>query len=73
MSFRICSYNIEWFNHLFNKDNSLKNGPEEQERLTALKNVFLQIKPDFVGIVEAPNTSSDGQQSTVKKLENSII
>ncbi len=72
MSLRICSYNIERFNHLFNKDNSLKNGPEEQERLTALKNVFLQIKPDFVGIVEAPNTSADVQQSTVKKLENFV-
>jgi endonuclease/exonuclease/phosphatase family metal-dependent hydrolase len=70
MSLRICSYNIEWFNHLFNADNSLKAGQEDRKRLTAIKNVLLKIKPDFVGIVEAPNTSADGQQSTVTKLEN---
>ncbi|NIP28910.1 MAG: endonuclease [Phycisphaerae bacterium] len=69
MSLRMCSYNIEWFNHLFNKDNSLKNGAEETERLTAIKNVLTSIQPDFIGIVEAPNTSADGQESTVKKLE----
>ena len=72
MSLRICSYNIEWFNHLFNADNSLKNGRKEQERLTAIKNVLSTIESDFVGIVEAPNTTTttDPQQSTVAKLEN---
>lgn len=70
MSLRICSYNIEWFNHLFNADNTLKTGQDEQKRLNAIKNVLLKIKPDFIGIVEAPNTTADGQQSTIKKLEN---
>jgi len=70
MSLRICSYNIEWFNHLFNADNSLKTGQQDRKRLTAIKNVLLKVKPDFVGIVEAPNTTTDGQQSTIKKLEN---
>jgi endonuclease/exonuclease/phosphatase family metal-dependent hydrolase len=70
MSVRICSYNIEWFNHLFNSDNSLKSGRQEQERLTAIKNVLSRIDADFVGIIEAPNTTANRQQSTVKKLEN---
>jgi len=70
MSLRICSYNIEWFNHLFSTDNSLKNGQKERERLTAIKNVLSSIDSDFVGIVEAPNTTKDRQQSTIKKLEN---
>jgi len=70
MALRICSYNIEWFNHLFNTDNSLKIGRKEQERLTAIKNVLIRINSDFVGIVEAPNTTVDLRQSTVKKLEN---
>lgn len=70
MALRICSYNIEWFNHLFNTDNSLKSGRSEQERLTAIKNVLIRIDPDLVGIVEAPNTTTNLQQSTVKKLEN---
>ena len=70
MSLRICSYNIEWFNHLFNPDNSLKNGQKEQEKLSAIGNVLSRIDPDFVGIIEAPNTTKDLQQSTVQKLEN---
>jgi len=60
MSLRLCSYNIEWFNHLFNKDNTLKSGSDEQKRLNAITNVLLQINPDFLGIIEAPNTSADG-------------
>lgn len=70
MSVRICSYNIEWFNHLFNSDNSLKNGRQERERLTAIRNVLSRIDSDFIGIVEAPNTTKKLQQSTVTKLEN---
>jgi len=70
MGVRVCSYNIEWFNHLFNTDNSLKSGTQEQKRLKAVKNVLTRIDPDFLGIVEAPNSSADGTQSTVVKLEN---
>ena len=36
MNIRLCSYNIEWFNHLFNKDNPLKTGSKEQKRLKAI-------------------------------------
>jgi len=70
MPIRICSYNIEWFNHLFNKDNSLKTGTKEEERFAAIAAVLKHIKPDFIGIVEAPNTSRDLQESTVTRLEN---
>ncbi len=70
MSLRICSYNIEWFTRLFNSDNSLRNGQKEQERFAAIKDVLSRIDPDFVGIVEAPNSTTDYKQSTVIKLEN---
>jgi len=70
MALRICSYNVEYFNRLFNNDNSLRDGQNEQERLTAIKNVLSRIDSDFVGFVEAPNTTRDLQQSTVTKLEN---
>lgn len=70
MALRICSYNIEWFNRLFNADNTLKSSQSDQERLTAIKNVLTRIEPDLVGIVEAPNTTVDRRQSTVTKLEN---
>lgn len=69
MALRICSYNIEWFDHLFEKDNSLKTGTEEKARLTAIGNVIKAIDPDLLGIVEAPNTSASGPESTVTKLE----
>ena len=70
MPLRLCAYNIEWFNHLFNKDNTLRSGSDEQKKINAIANVLLQINPDFAGIIEAPNTSADGQESTVIKLEN---
>jgi endonuclease/exonuclease/phosphatase family metal-dependent hydrolase len=70
MSLRICSYNIEWFDHLFDKSNALKTGTEEKERIEAIKTVLNHLKPDLLGIVEAPNTTEDGSESTVKKLEN---
>lgn len=69
MSIRLCSYNIEWFNRLFNKNNSLKTGAEEKARLAAIAEVLKNIDADFIGIVEAPNSSADGSESTVEKLE----
>ena len=62
MTLRICSYNIEWFNHLFNKDNSLKTGNKEQARFTALQNVLQGLQSDLIGILEAPNTSANGTE-----------
>ena len=70
MSLRLCSYNIQWFNKLFNKDNTLKTGSKEQDQIAAIRDVLLHIQPDFIGIVEAPNSTTDGKQSTIKKLEN---
>jgi endonuclease/exonuclease/phosphatase family metal-dependent hydrolase len=70
MPIRLCSYNIEWFNHLFNKDNTLKNGSDEQKRINAIAGVLSRLDPDFVGIVEGPNTSKSTTESTVTKLEN---
>lgn len=70
MKYRICLYNIEWFNNLFNEDNSLRTGVEEKKRLDAIKNVILHINPDFMGIVEAPNTSANDHEFTTTKLEN---
>jgi len=70
MPLRICSYNIEWFDHLFDKSNNLKTGVQEQARIKAIGNVLGVIDPDLVGILEAPNTAASGQESTVTKLEN---
>ena len=39
MAIRLCSYNIEWFTHLFNTDNSLKSTQEAVERFTSIAKV----------------------------------
>ncbi|MFC1652176.1 endonuclease [Planctomycetota bacterium] len=70
MKIRLCSYNIEWFDHLFKSDNSLKTTAEATTRFQAIAQVLTQINPDLIGIVEAPNSSASGSQSTVTKLEN---
>ncbi len=70
MDIRICSYNIEWFDRLFRKNNQLRTGVREVARLEAVKSVLGRLDPDFIGILEAPNTSADGERSTIECLEN---
>lgn len=70
MDIRICSYNIEWFDKLFRKNNQLRTGVREASRLEAIKSVLTTLDADFIGILEAPNSSSDGTRSTIQCLEN---
>jgi endonuclease/exonuclease/phosphatase family metal-dependent hydrolase len=70
MKIRLCSYNIEWFDHLFNADNAPKTTAEAVARFQAIAKVLNHINPDLIGIVEAPNATASGSQSTVTKLEN---
>ncbi|MDA0738656.1 MAG: hypothetical protein O2999_05470 [Nitrospirae bacterium] len=55
MAIRLCSYNIEWFNHLFNANNSLKTSQAAVKQLEAIHQVLAQVNADLIGIVEAPN------------------
>ena len=54
MTLRLCSYNVEWFNHLFNKDNSMKNGEKEQKRIKvhdlseSLNTSMVTIRKDLI-------------------------
>jgi endonuclease/exonuclease/phosphatase family metal-dependent hydrolase len=70
MSIRLCTYNIEYFNDLFKKDNTLETAAKKKKRLKAIKKVLETIKADLIGIVEAPNTLKSGIKSTVTCLEN---
>lgn len=70
MAIRLCTYNIEWFDHLFNSNNSPKTGQKVVDRFDAITKVFNEINADLIGIVEAPNSTASGAQSTVAKLEN---
>jgi endonuclease/exonuclease/phosphatase family metal-dependent hydrolase len=75
---RICTYNIEWFNDIFNADNTLKQfntavkkEKELDEKRQAVITVLQTVLPDIVGIVEAPNTTTtSGAQDCAIKLKN---
>lgn len=70
MTTRIATYNIEWFDDHFNKDNTMKSSIKSQEKFNAVKDVLQLIGADLVTIVEAPNTTTTtGIQDTVTKLE----
>jgi hypothetical protein len=73
---RLATYNVEWFNGLFDDDGRLlaDNGRSARykisraEQLTALGIVFTAMDADGVMIIEAPDQGS--RRSTTKALEN---
>ncbi|NJM84695.1 MAG: endonuclease [Tabrizicola sp.] len=73
---RIATYNVEWFNGLFNDKGRLmadgtpsaRYGVSRAEQIGALGIVFTAMDADAVMIIEAPDTN--GRRSTVKALEN---
>lgn len=73
---RLATYNVEWFNGLFDDDGELlaDNGRSARhkisraEQLTALGIVFTAMDADGVMIVEAPDTGS--RRKTTTALEN---
>lgn len=73
---RIGTYNIEWFDSLFDKDSNLRRDQEWSRRYdvrrvdqaTAIAEVIRRVDADLMLIVEAPNTGQT--QNTVKALES---
>ncbi len=73
---RIATYNIEWFNALFDDDGNLLEDDEwsarqdvkRHEQLTALGIVFTAMDADAVMVIEAPDDNR--KRSTVRALEN---
>jgi len=73
---RLATYNVEWFNALFDDNGKLLADDERSarykisraEQLTALGIVFTAMDADGVIIIEAPDTGS--RRSTVRALEN---
>ncbi len=72
---RLATYNIEWFNALFDDagrllyDNkpSARYGVTREEQADALARVFRAIDADAVMVVEAPDTG--GKRSTINALD----
>jgi len=73
---RIATYNIEWFNNLFDDDGQIledggwsgRQDVTRAEQLTALGIVFSALDADAVMIVEAPDDNR--RRDTVRALEN---
>jgi hypothetical protein len=73
---RLATYNVEWFNALFDtrgrlledREPSARYGVTRGEQLGALGIAFTALDADGIVIVEAPDTN--GKRSTVKALEN---
>ncbi len=73
---RLATYNVEWFNGLFDDEGRLLEDGERSarykisraEQLTALGIVFTAMDADGVMIIEAPDTGS--RRSTIRALEN---
>ncbi|MDZ4134074.1 MAG: endonuclease, partial [Paracoccaceae bacterium] len=72
---RIATYNVEWFNALFDNDGQLvadfapsaRYGVTRAEQLGALGIVFTAMDADAILVIEAPDTN--GKRSTVRALE----
>lgn len=73
---RIATYNVEWFNALFDNDGRLLFDRElsarykltRGEQLDALGMVFTEMDADAITIIEGPDTNS--RRSTVRALES---
>ena len=73
---RIATYNVEWFNALFDDQGqphddgawSARYNVTRADQLAALGIVFTALDADAVLVVEAPD--DNGRRSTVKALEN---
>ena len=73
---RLATYNVEWFNALFDDTGRMLDDREPStrykitrgEQLAALAIVFSALDADGIMIIEAPDTN--GKRSTVRALEN---
>lgn len=73
---RLATYNVEWFNALFNDAGrmlddagpSARHGVTRDAQLAALRVVFAALDADGIMVIEAPDTGS--KRSTIRALEN---
>lgn len=75
MTLRLATYNVEWFDALFDDAGALRDDPGASARhgvrrdaqIAALMTVFRALDADAVMVVEAPDTNR--RRSTVRALE----
>ncbi len=79
---RICTWNIEWFDDLFNGDDSFADGTREiyvdrklqeigyDEIRAAIAEIIQLIDPDAIMVIEAPGTTATTGKTTIQCLQN---
>ncbi|MBO6517303.1 MAG: hypothetical protein JJ975_12200 [Bacteroidia bacterium] len=72
MKLKLALYNVQWMRDLFKRDGSLRTNAEDAKRSKRLAKVITTIGPDFLGIVEGPDTLSDGSKTASQQLERWI-
>ncbi len=70
MKLKIAVYNVEWMSRLFNPDGSPTTTGKDGIRSRQLADVIDAMDPDFMGIVEGPNTLVSGIKTASAQLEN---
>jgi hypothetical protein len=69
MDYQIGVYNIYWMRDLFDKDGNPKTSGEEKLRSEWIAKIILAMDPDFLGIVEGPNTLVSQTKTASAQLE----
>lgn len=69
MELNIAVYNMEWMVKLFDINGDLKQDTESLERAGKLAEVVKAIDPDFLGIVEGPDTTKSGSKSASEQIK----
>ncbi|MDY8138821.1 endonuclease/exonuclease/phosphatase family protein [Aquimarina sp. 2201CG5-10] len=73
MKLKIAVYNVEWMRRLFHKDGTPITTGDEEKRSQQLARIIKAINPDFLGIVEGPDTLANGSKTASIQLENWAI
>lgn len=68
MDLTFAVYNVEWMRDLFDLDGNPRVTPQENTRSQQLAEVIQAIDPDFLGIVEGPNTLVDQSKTASQQL-----
>ncbi len=69
MKLKIAVYNVEWMRRLFHKDGTPITTGDEGNRSQQLASIVSAINPDFIGIVEGPDTLANGSKTASLQLE----
>ncbi|MDH7445113.1 endonuclease/exonuclease/phosphatase family protein [Aquimarina sp. 2201CG14-23] len=70
MKLKVAVYNVDWMHKLFHTDGTPITTGAVGKRSQQLATIIKTINPDFIGIVEGPDTLVDGSKTASIQLEN---